>query len=70
MGLNAQSKNKGNTPGSLKTVQTSMGISSGKRSATGTGRQTIQESLSLGNKGPRRKLVNFGKSHLRDSMEL
>lgn len=59
-----------NNPGMLKTLQSSLNISGGKRNAKATGRQTVQESLAVGHSGKGRKAPKMGRNHLRDSMGL
>ena len=57
---------KGNT---VQTLQTSLGISGpSKRTGSGAAKQTLHESLRVGNSGHKRTAPKIGKNHLRDSM--
>ena len=63
-----KAKMKGNT---VQTLQASLGISGpSKRTGNGAGRQTLQESLGVGNAGHKRTATKVGRNHLRDSMGL
>lgn len=55
----------------VQTLQSSLGITGPKRvPGGGAGRQTIQESLGVGNAGSGRKAPKIGKNHVRDAMGL
>lgn len=55
----------------VQTLQTSLGISGPKNlPGRGAGRQTLPESLAVGNSGSKRKATKIGRNSLRDSMGL
>lgn len=55
----------------VQTLQTSLGIQTPKTlPGRGAGRQTVQESLAVGNSGHKRTTTKIGRNHLRDSMGL
>ena len=55
----------------VQTLQTSLGITGPKNlPGRGAGRQTVQESLCVGNSGRGRKGPKIGKNHVRDAMGL
>ena len=55
----------------VQTLQASMGITGPKKlPGGGAGRQTVQESLGVGNSGSGRKATKIGRNHVRDAMGL
>lgn len=55
----------------VQTLQTSLGVQGPKAlPGRGAGRQTLPESLAVGNPGASRKATKIGRNHVRDSMGL
>lgn len=55
----------------VQTLQSSMGITGPKKlPGGGAGRQTLQESLGVGNSGSGRTATAIGRNHLRKAMRL
>lgn len=55
----------------VQTLQKSLGIQGpGKLPGGGAGRQTLQESLCVGNSGKKRTATKVGRNHVRDAMGL